>query len=112
MMIAFLLFGMWVDDKIVVSADLNMYENWFLPRMNERFITNDMGEPPMMLGIEMEHDREVGTMYLHHHTSVVMARGTRKRPPALSQMRPSPPKPQSKMRGKRTGPRAPGRKLA
>jgi hypothetical protein len=43
---------------------------------------------------------------------VVMARGTRRRPPGLSQVRPSPPKPQSKMRGKRTGPRAPGRTLA
>jgi hypothetical protein len=61
---------MWVDDKIVVTADLNMYESWFLPSMNERFITNDMGEPPMMLGIEMEHDREMGSMYLHHHTSI------------------------------------------
>jgi hypothetical protein len=47
-----------------------MYELWFLPGMNERFITNDMGEPPMMLGIEMEHDREIGRMYLHYHTSI------------------------------------------
>jgi hypothetical protein len=47
MEVSFLLLGMWVDDKIVVTADLNMYESWFLPAMDERSITNDMGEPPM-----------------------------------------------------------------
>ena len=70
MMVSFLLFGMWVDDTIVVTADLNMYESWFLPAMNERFITNDMGEPPMMLGVEMEYERGMGRMYLHHHSSI------------------------------------------
>ena len=27
----------------------------------------------MMLGVEVEHDREEGTMYLHHHTSIMRA---------------------------------------
>ena len=38
---------------------------------------------------------------------VVMARGTKRRPQAPSQGRPSHPEPQSKMQRKRTGPEAP-----
>jgi len=38
--------------------------------MNERFITNDEGEPVMLLGIDVEYDQEKGEMKLSHHTSI------------------------------------------
>ena len=41
--VPFLLFGAWVDDKLITTCDIEMYEHWFLPKMNEIFITNDEG---------------------------------------------------------------------
>jgi hypothetical protein len=68
--VSFLLFGAWVDDKVIITCDIEMYENWFLPKMNERFITNDEGEPVMLLGIDIEYNKEKGEMKLSHHTSI------------------------------------------
>jgi hypothetical protein len=59
-----------VDDKVIITCDIEMYENWFLPKMNERFITNDEGEPVMLLGIDIEYNKEKGEMKLSHHTSI------------------------------------------
>ena len=68
--VSFILFGAWVDDKVIITCDIEMYEHWFLPKMNERFITNDEGEPVMLLGIDLEYDKEKGEMKLSHHTSI------------------------------------------
>ena len=38
--VSFILFGAWVDDKLIITVDLCMYDHWLLPKMNERFITN------------------------------------------------------------------------
>jgi uncharacterized protein YodC (DUF2158 family) len=68
--VSFLLFGAWVDDKVIITCDIEMYEHWFIPKMNERFITNDEGELVMLLGIDIEYDQAKGEMKLSHHTSI------------------------------------------
>ena len=51
------------------TCDIEMHEQWFLPKMNERFITNDEGEPVMLLGIDLEY-KEKGEMELSHRSSI------------------------------------------
>jgi hypothetical protein len=50
--VAFLLCGAWVDDKVVVTVDVGLCENWFFPVLNERSITNDEGVPALLLGFD------------------------------------------------------------
>ena len=70
MLVSFIIFGAWVDDKVVVTVDLALYENWLLPRMNERFITNDEGHPAMMLGFDFQYDRAEGILQMSHATAI------------------------------------------
>jgi hypothetical protein len=53
-----------------VTADEGLYENWFLPVLNERFITNDEGMPALLLGFDTLYDQAWGLKdltYVSHH---------------------------------------------
>ena len=62
--------GAWVDDKIVVTVDLGLYDNWFLPRLNERFITNNEGQPALLLGFDSDYDQIAGLLEISHATAI------------------------------------------
>jgi hypothetical protein len=68
--VAFLLCGAWVDDKVVVAVDAGLYENWFLPALNERFITNDEGMPAPLLGFDTLYDRVRGILKISHMSAI------------------------------------------
>jgi len=68
--VAFLLCGAWVDDKVVITVDEGLYENWFLPVLNERFITNDMGMPALLLGFDTFYDRIRGILKISHTSAI------------------------------------------
>jgi hypothetical protein len=69
-LVAFLLCGAWVDDKVVVTVDEGLYENWFLPVLNERFITNDEGMPALLLGFDTLYDRVRGILKISHMSAI------------------------------------------
>jgi len=68
--VSFILFGAWVDDKLIITVDLCMYDHWLLPKMNERFITNCEGEPRMILGTDADINDARDEIRLHHHTNI------------------------------------------
>jgi hypothetical protein len=70
MLVSFLPCGAWVDDKAVVSVDEGLYENWFLPELNTRFITNDEGMPALLLGFDIWYDRLQGLLKISHATAI------------------------------------------
>jgi hypothetical protein len=71
MLVSFIIYGAWVDDKVVVTVDPALYDNWLIPRMNERFITNDEGQPAMMLGFDFYYDMFKGVLRISHATAIM-----------------------------------------
>jgi hypothetical protein len=69
-LVAFLLCGAWVDDKVVVTVDEGLYENWFLPVLNERSITNDEGMPALLMGFDTLYDRVRGILKISRMSAI------------------------------------------
>jgi hypothetical protein len=68
-----LFFGTHVDDKIgATSQGERLYNKWFLPEMNKKFILN--GEPlndfNFTVGVDFHYDKPNGTIYLSHESSI------------------------------------------
>jgi hypothetical protein len=66
-----IIYGAWVDDKVTVMVDLALHEQWFLPEMNKRFITNDEGQPAMVLGFGFYYNMTQGILRTSHATAIM-----------------------------------------
>jgi hypothetical protein len=66
-----LFFGMHVDDKLGATTKLEaLFKRWFLPQMNERFITNPDYNINYALGCNIHYDKARGVLTLSNETAI------------------------------------------
>jgi hypothetical protein len=53
-----------------MTVDEGLYENWFLPVLNERFITNDEGMSALLLGFDTLYDQARGILKISHTSAI------------------------------------------
>ena len=64
-------FGMHVDDKIGSTTSLDtLFTRWFVPKMNEKFITTAEEEVSFALGANIDWNKETGVLTLSSETAI------------------------------------------